>query len=60
MKPGDTVICTDATNHCWTLRVGESYIVDTVRQSDGWISIVGMARMWPPTQFTPSGIAQSL
>lgn len=49
MKPGDQVVCIDAMNHCWFLRVGQTYTVDTV-QGDR-ISLIGFARMWPSEQF---------
>jgi hypothetical protein len=49
--PGDTVICLDAHWGAHFLRVGEPYVVDHVRGSDGWLSLVGMAAMWSPDRF---------
>ena len=55
MHPGSTVICIDATNRCWFLRVGMRLIVqDVVHTDDGRIMVSftsGPARMWPWEQF---------
>jgi hypothetical protein len=51
MHPGDTVLCLDARHGAHFLRAGECYVVDTVRPSDGWVSLVGMASMWEPGRF---------
>ena len=50
-RPGDTVLCLDATNHAHFLVRGECYVVDTARESDGWVSLIGMAAMWEPARF---------
>lgn len=50
-RPGDTVLCLDAHHGDHFLIRGECYVVDHARESDGWVSLVGMAAMWEPTRF---------